>query len=120
MVYRPLTPPAPGADYMGIDESEDPKLRLRIRAAWIVRAVLASVTLGSLIPFCVRGRMNDTPFVVPLFVVLWFVLIWQLFHVVRPAWGGRRARFLPRISVQIGDAGCVFGEIGRASCRERV
>lgn len=111
MVHRPLTPPAPSRDsYLRIDESDDPRFRLRIQAAQIVRAILATFTLSSIITFLDMGRPISGD-IVPLFVELWFVLVW---HLGRLVWNNGRlgAGWLPRISVQIGNAGCVLGGDG--------
>jgi len=116
MVYRPLTPPAPGSSYLGIDEPEDPKFRFRVRVAWIARAILASLTLGSAIVFIAdEGSLaRGSKFAVGLFVLLWFVLVWQVVQLGQAVWSGRGGKkgCLPRISLQIGDAGCVLGGEG--------
>lgn len=116
MVYRPLTPPVPGSSYLGIDEPEDPKFRFRVRVAWIARAILASLTLGSAIAFIAdEGSLaRGSKFAVGLFVLLWFVLVWQVVQLGRAVWSGRGGKkgCLPRISLQIGDAGCVLGGEG--------
>ncbi|KAM7186023.1 hypothetical protein V8F20_011558 [Naviculisporaceae sp. PSN 640] len=120
MVYRPVSPstpnPGPGAgtntNYLRIDESEDPRYRFRVRLAWVIRFFFAVLTFTSLLGIMLHDVfLSSRPFIVPLFVLLWFVFIWQVLHTLPKISRVQRgiSRLLPRISLQIGDASCVVG-----------
>ncbi|KAK0629159.1 hypothetical protein B0T17DRAFT_505749 [Bombardia bombarda] len=113
MVYRPLTPPA--ASYVRrdtIDAENDGSWNLRVNPLWILRVIVAVLSLASTIVWGTIGKFTITFTVVLIMIVELLYVLWCLGRL----WPQSKRKepdssvSIPTlISFQIGECTCSYG-----------